>query len=407
MKTSFRIIASLLFASIASLAVAPSGAQAQPASAFSQQELEQMLAPIALYPDALLAQILMTSTYPQEVAEAARWSGERPGLSGDDAVRAAETEDWAPSVRSLVAFPQVLSRMRENLRWTQALGDAFLYQQTQVMGAVQDLRRRAQVAGSLNSDERWRVLDYGSGLAIEPLHSEVVYVPWYDPLVVYGTWWWPAYPPVQWRPWKVYLARPGYATGIYWAPPVRVSPEFFFGGIDWHRRQVHVINVASFGDRPGIAVNRAPIAKREPGMWRQVPDQRAGSAFRAVESQQRFNAASVPQVQVIRPRAPDGHRAHTSIEARPATQTEIRPAPPEVRPEHQRDARIPGPSAPPAAILRPAPTMQHVAHGVEHAPMLRPPPGAQPAPATPPAPRTHEGTRINRIESTRSPKLQR
>ena len=185
-----------------------------------------MLAPIALYPDALLSQILMASTYPLEVVEAARWSRARPGLSGDDAVRAAEGENWDPSVKSLVAFPQVLERMDENLPWTQALGDAFLDQQAQVMDTVQALRRRAEAAGNLRSDDRLRVLDSGSGLMLELLNPQVVYVPYYDPLVVYGSWWWPAYPPVYWRPWPGYYARPGYAKGLLLGTAGR-----HFGGI--------------------------------------------------------------------------------------------------------------------------------------------------------------------------------
>ncbi len=145
MKTLFRNMTSGLLALLAAfaLAFAQGGAQAQPVSSYSQQNLDQMLAPIALYPDALLSQILMAATYPLEVVEAARWSKARPGLAGDDSVRAAETEDWDPSVKSLLAFPQVLARMDENLQWTQLLGDAFLDQQSQVLDTVQSLRRKA------------------------------------------------------------------------------------------------------------------------------------------------------------------------------------------------------------------------------------------------------------------------
>ena len=399
-------VTALLAAFALALALAANSAQAQPATTFSQQELEQMLAPIALYPDALLSQILMAATYPLEVAEAARWSSTRPDLSGDDAVRAVESHDWDPSVKSLVAFPQVLPRMRENLQWTQALGDAFVHQQTQVMVAVQDLRRRAQAAGSLIPDDRWRVLDSASGLMIEPRQPDVVHVPWYDPLVVYGLWWWPAYPPVQWRPWPVYAARPGHVTRIYWGPPVRVSPGFFFGVIDWHRRQVQLVGIPNYNHRHRIAVNRAPIANREPDAWRHLPAHRRDGANRAVEAQQRFNPAGLAQVQGNRPTTSDGHRAHGLIEARPATPPAIRPAPPESRPEHHRETRIPGPSASPAAILRPAPGSQHPAHGIQHLPVSNPPAGARPAPPSPPAPRSPPGTRINRIDSRHPPKLQ-
>ncbi|MFH1605181.1 MAG: DUF3300 domain-containing protein, partial [Pseudomonadota bacterium] len=197
MKTLIRNMASRIFALATALALAfaPAGAQAQPAAAFSQQELDQMLAPIALYPDALLAQILIAATYPQQVLEAARWADARPDLSGDDAVRAAETENWDPSVKSLLAFPQLLVRMGENPQWTQALGNAYLARPSRVTDTVQALRRRAQAAGTLRSDERVSVVESGSSLLVQPVDSQVVYVPYYDPQVVYGAWWWPAYPP--------------------------------------------------------------------------------------------------------------------------------------------------------------------------------------------------------------------
>ncbi|MDP1952764.1 MAG: DUF3300 domain-containing protein, partial [Betaproteobacteria bacterium] len=231
MKALIRNISPRWFALLAAftLVFAQGGAHAQGAYAFSQQELDQMLAPIALYPDPLLSQILMAATYPSEVAEAARWSRARPGLSGDDAVRAAEDEDWDASVKSLLAFPQVLERMDENPQWMQSLGDAFLDQQAQLMDTVQALRRRAAAAGNLLSDDRLRVIDNGSGLTLEPLDPRIVYVPYYDPLVAYGTWWWPAYPPVYLRPWAGYFAQPGYARAVYWGPPVSVSAGFFFG----------------------------------------------------------------------------------------------------------------------------------------------------------------------------------
>src|ERR1700675_1159198 len=119
---------------------------------FTQQELDQMLAPIALYPDSLLSQILMASTYPIEVVQAARWSKANPNLTGDQAVKAAEQNNWDPSVESLVAFPQILAMMDEKLDWTQRLGDAFLAQQAQVMDTVQDLRQKALAAGNLKSN---------------------------------------------------------------------------------------------------------------------------------------------------------------------------------------------------------------------------------------------------------------
>src|SRR5947199_904119 len=124
-----------------------------PSRTFTQQELDQMLAPIALYPDSLLTQILMASTYPLEVVEAARWSRANPSLKGDQAVQAVTQNSWDPSVKSLVAFPQILQMMDEKLDWTERLGDAFLAQQTQVMDTVQNLRQKAYEAGNLTSTD--------------------------------------------------------------------------------------------------------------------------------------------------------------------------------------------------------------------------------------------------------------
>ena len=193
------ILATLLATlAVTPLAVAPvhARAQTQAAHVYTQAELDQMLAPIALYPDALLSQVLMASTYPIEVVEAARWMRANPGLQGDDAVRGVQDEDWDPSVKSLVAFPQILQRMDEKLEWTRSLGDAFLAQEPQMMDQVQQLRRRAQAAGSLRSDERVRVEQQGPTIVVRPASPQYVYVPYYDPLIVYGPWWWPAYRPV-------------------------------------------------------------------------------------------------------------------------------------------------------------------------------------------------------------------
>src|SRR5687767_10221502 len=162
----------------------PPAATATQHDVFSQAELDQMLAPIALYPDTLLSQILMASTYPLEVVEAARWSRANPGLSGEAAVRVVQDRNWDPSVKSLVAFPQILGMMDEKLDWTQRLGDAFLAQQGQVMDTVQDLRQRAYAAGNLQSNEHYRVVHQTRTIVVESPSPQVVYVPYYDPFVV-------------------------------------------------------------------------------------------------------------------------------------------------------------------------------------------------------------------------------
>ena len=255
-----RIARSFLAVLFALLAAAPA-AFAQAPRSYSQAELDQMLAPVALYPDALLWQVLMAATYPLDVVEAARWTRVRPGLQGDDAVRAAQFEDWDRSVKSLVAFPEILQRMDENIGWTRSLGDAFLAQEPQVMDTVQQLRWRAQAAGNLQSSGQIRVEQQGPTIVLQPASPQIIYVPYYDPLVVYGPWWWPAYRPVAWAPWPGYARhhQPGISGGIWWGRPVALSANFFFASPDWRERRVHVVN--SHYERPAEVRQRFSIAQ--------------------------------------------------------------------------------------------------------------------------------------------------
>lgn len=281
----------MLLALTLALLMPPGSASAQDRPVFSQQQLEQALAPIALYPDPLLSQILMASTYPLEVVEAARWSRSNPNLSGEDAVRAAENENWDPSVKSLLAFPHVLARMDENLPWLQTLGDAFLGQEPQVMDAVQNLRRRAQLAGNLRSDERQRVLETGPVLVVQPADPQIIYVPYYDPRVVYGPWWWPNYSPVYWRPFPGYGVWPGLAGGFYWGPSIRISVGYFFGGFDWSHRHVRVVQ-SNYYYRAAANHGVSTIHRdRPPGSWQHDPVHRRGVAYRGADVQQRFAGA--------------------------------------------------------------------------------------------------------------------
>ena len=259
-----RFARNLLIAVLALLAAMPfaSGQSGQSRVAtFSRAEIDQMLAPIALYPDPLLSQLLMAATFPMEVVEAARWSRAHPGVEGDAAVRMVQDYEWDPSVKSLVAFPQVLTRMDENLEWTQKLGEAFIVQEPVVMEAVQDLRRRAHASGRLASDDRVRIVEQPEAIAIEPANPEYVYVPYYDPRVVYGSWWWPAYPPYYWAPWPGYVR--GYYPGYWWGAPIGISVGFFFGGFDWHRRHAYVHRVDNYYVRP-YATRYGSVT---PGRW--------------------------------------------------------------------------------------------------------------------------------------------
>jgi hypothetical protein len=194
---------------------------------YTQAELDALLAPIALHPDGLLSQILIAATYPEEVAAAARWSRANPHLRGDDAVRAVQNAPWDPSVKALVAFPDLLARMDESPQWLRDLGEAFLLQEGHVMDTVQGLRRRAQASGQLANTAQQEVYQYGEAIVVQP-RTQIVYVRYYDPYVVYGPWWWPHYRPVFWRP---------------WAPrPVFVARGFFYSAPDWHHRHVRVVH---------------------------------------------------------------------------------------------------------------------------------------------------------------------
>lgn len=254
--------------------------------AFTQQELDQMLAPIALYPDSLLSQILMAATYPLEVVEAARWSKANPDLTGDQAVKAVEQNSWDPSVKSLVAFPQILAMMDEKLGWMERLGDAFLAQQAQVMDTIQSLRRKAYDAGNLKTSDQVRVEQQGQDLVVEPSNPQVIYVPYYDPTVIYGPWWWPAYRPIYWAPWPGYFVRPGFFT---WSVGMRVGAGFFFGACDWPRRRVTVVNVNNFYYST-MTVNRGTTITGT--VWQHDPIHRRGVSYREASLSQQFGRTS-------------------------------------------------------------------------------------------------------------------
>jgi|GEM_PF-983467 len=202
---------------------------------FSPAELDQMLAPIALYPDALLSQLLIATTYWPEVAEAARFSLEHPELTGDDALRAVEAWSWHPSVKSLLALPQLLAMMGQRPDWVARLGDAFLVQQSRVMDSIQMLRQRALAAGSLQSNTLISVVQQGPATLLLSPDPQLIYMPWYNANLVYGRWWWPSHPPLVWTAWSGGFGPRTYAPGVY--PHVVALPtRLFVATFDWHRR---------------------------------------------------------------------------------------------------------------------------------------------------------------------------
>jgi len=246
--------------------------------AFTQAELDQMLAPVALYPDALLSQILMASTYPLEIVQAERWSQANPKLKGEAAVQAAQNEDWDPSVRSLVAFPQVLQTMDQKLNWTERMGDAFLAQQAQVMDTVQELRQKAQQAGNLRSNAEDQVQQNNGAIEIDPVNPELVYVPYYDPSVVYGPWWWAQYPPMFWSPWAGY----GWDGDFAWGLGFGVGADFFFGGWDWRHHGVFV------NDHNHWFHGQSNGGGSGQHTWQHDPGHRHGVPYRSASLNQQF-----------------------------------------------------------------------------------------------------------------------
>jgi len=224
----------------------PATAPAAPAAApASKEQLEQLLAPIALYPDSLLSQVLMAATYPADVADAAKWVKAHPDNKGDAGVKAVQDQPWDPSVQSLAAFPQVLDMMGAQPDWVQKLGDAFLASSKDVLDAVQRLRQKAQQAGNLKSTEQQKVIveqeptTQQTVIKVEPAQPETVYVPAYNPSVVYGAWPYPSYPPYYYPPPPYYYPGAALASGIAFGIGV-AAVGAIWGGCNWGRGDVNI-----------------------------------------------------------------------------------------------------------------------------------------------------------------------
>ena len=283
-----KIFANLLSWVIVVMLVIPPGVMAQDSEQteqpekFKKEELVQMLAPIALYPDSLIAQILTASTYPLEVVEAERWLKQNKNLKADELNKALQEKTWDASVKSLCHFPEVLYAMSEKLDQTTKLGDAFLIQQDEVMDTIQELRRKAQEEGNLKTTEQQKVILEEEVIRVEPANPEVVYVPVYNPLYVYGPWWYPAYPPYYWDyPPGVFITSgfisfwPGIFVGI------GLSSWAWF---DWHQHHIfwdiHKTRRFHRHDR-----RRWDSDRHE---WRHDPIHRRGVAYRDRATSQRF-----------------------------------------------------------------------------------------------------------------------
>ena len=239
---------------------APISAQGVPQSVapattdkFSVEQLDALLAPIALYPDPLLAQVLMASAYPVQIVQAQRWLEDpaHKSLSGAALEKALQAENWDPSVKSLVPFPQVLSMMSAQLEWTQQLGYAMSTQEGDVMASVQRLRHQAQSTGGLKSTPQQVVTNDGPTVVIQPAEQNTVYVPIYNPSVVYGAWPYPAYPPVYYPPPPGYVAGTALAAGLAFGVGVAIVgglwnvgyPNWRYGNVNVNVNRWNTVNI--------------------------------------------------------------------------------------------------------------------------------------------------------------------
>jgi hypothetical protein len=264
-------------------------------TSFAAEQLEQLVAPIALYPDSLLTQVLMAATYPLEIVEAARWVEKNSKLKGDKLEAALEDQTWDPSVKSLCGFPDVVERMNDNLDWTQDLGDAFLGQQAEVMDAVQTMRRKAFDSGNLKSSKELEVTEQEDKIIIiESAQPEVIYVPTYCPTAVYGSWSYPYwyYPPLYPPPpaGGVWF---GFAAGVFWGAAI-------WGGCSWgwgHTEiDIDIDRRNNFIDRTEVDARRQDVKDRartsdragNKGGWQHDPSHRKGVGYKDTKTAQKF-----------------------------------------------------------------------------------------------------------------------
>lgn len=268
---------------------APAPATAETAAAKSagdetsinKEELAQILAPIALYPDTLLMQMLMAATYPLEVVEAARFVKANPTLEEDELDKVLEKKDWDDSVKSICHFSSVLESMDKNLDATKKLGDFFLEDQKAVMDMVQTLRSKAKEQGELKSTKEQKVVVEEKVIIIEPADPKVIYVPTYSSTVVYGSWWYPSYPPYVWYP-------PPPAYGFVAGVAIGAWASHHWCHANWRRGSVDInINRNININRPGGGRPRTrPADGRQ--SWKHNPRHRKGVSYRNRDVRQRY-----------------------------------------------------------------------------------------------------------------------
>ncbi|WP_440873828.1 DUF3300 domain-containing protein [Thalassotalea sp. PLHSN55] len=251
---------------------------------FSDDELAQMLAPIALYPDSLLTHILIASTYPLEIVEAERWAQKNKDLSKDEKIKKMEQQDWEPSVKAVVPFDTVLTRLNDELSWTQDLGDAFLQDEAKVLDTIQQLRAKADEAGNLDKMENVEVTKEDDNIIIQPVEKEIVYVPYYDTRYVYGHWHW-YHPPVYWIHYPHHHHRPHMTFS--WHVGVHISFNYHFGAPHWHNRHVVVVNHRNTHRyRSSTVIIKSGHSKR----WAHNPVHRKGVAYRSTSVKKHYGS---------------------------------------------------------------------------------------------------------------------
>jgi hypothetical protein len=278
--------------------VVPSGLMAQGAqqgaAPFRPEEIDQLVAPIALYPDALLAQVLAASTYPLEIVQTARFVQQNKELKGEKLMAAAKDKDWDPSVKAMLEFPDVLLMMNEKLEWTEKLGDAVLSQQKDVMAGVQRLRQKAEESGNLKTTQEQKVIveKETKTIIIEPANPQVVYVPTYNPTVVYGVWAYPAYPPYPVYP-------PGYAATAAFSFAAGVAVGAAWGGYGgwrcgWGSNEVDINVNKQNSFTQNNYNNSQKYQKKETGQtsqkqnWQHNPEHRGNAQYKDQRTAQKY-----------------------------------------------------------------------------------------------------------------------
>jgi hypothetical protein len=255
------------------------------APAFRPEEIDQLVAPIALYPDSLLAQLLVASTYPLEIVQAARFVQQNKELKGEKLMAAAKDKDWEPSVKAMLEFPDVLRMMDEKIELTEKLGDAFLAQQRDVMDSVQRLRRKAEESGNLKTTKEQKVIveEETKVVVIEPANPDVVYVPTYNPAVVYGGWPYPAYPPYSYYP-------PGYVAGgalLSFGVGVAIGAAWGGWGCGWGHNEIN-INSNRQNNFTRNNYNHPEKYQNKGNKWQHNPEHRKGASYKNQATAQKY-----------------------------------------------------------------------------------------------------------------------